>query len=146
MAAEDNFPAFNSPSSSSASGDELSNSKLSFYVKLANIRWKNIWKGTDFVFGQQATPAFPLLSEKIWNYRSVERTIADIRRTPSYDLGAGLQGVFDPKTKNFGYDILIGNGSSAKPAATSFKWFYGDIYHWFFNKKIVLIYMQITNA
>lgn len=138
LAAEDNFPAFNPPSSGAASGDELSNSKLSFYVKLANIRWKNIWRGTDFIFGQQATPAFPLLSEKIWNYRSVERTIADIRRTPSYDLGAGLQGVFDPKTKNFGYDILIGNGSSAKPAATSFKWFYGDIYHWFFNKKIVV--------
>lgn len=138
LAAEDNFPAFNPPTSASASGDELSNGKLSFYIKLANIRWKNVWKGTDFIFGQQATPAFPLLSEKIWNYRSVERTIADIRRTPSYDLGGGLQGVFDPETKNFGYDILIGNGSSAKPAGTSFKWFYGDIYHWFFNKKVVV--------
>lgn len=138
LAAEDNFPAFNSPSSSSTSGDELLNNKLTFYIKLANIRWKNIWKGTDFVFGQQATPAFPLLTEKIWNYRSIERTIADIRRTPSYDLGAGLQGVFDPKAKNFGYDILVANGTSAKPAATSFKWFYGDIYHWFFKKKIVV--------
>jgi len=138
LTAEDNFPAFNPPTSGAASGDELSNGKLSFYVKLANIRWKNIWRGTDFVFGQQATPAFALLTEKIWNYRSVERTITDIRRTPSYDLGAGLQGVFDPKTKNFGYNILVGNGSSAKPASTSFKWFYGDIYHWFFNKKIVV--------
>ncbi|MEO7120731.1 MAG: hypothetical protein ABIY62_06515 [Ginsengibacter sp.] len=138
LAAEDNFPAFNPPTSASASGDELANGKLSFYVKLANISWKNIWKGTDFVFGEQATPTYPLLSEKIWNYRSVERTITDIRRTPSYDMGAGLQGVFDPKTKNFGYNILVGNGSSAKPASTSFKWFYGEIYHWFFNKKIVV--------
>jgi hypothetical protein len=138
LAAEDNFPAFNPPSSAAASGDELLNNKLSFYIKLANIRWKNVWKGTDFVLGQQATPAFPLLSEKIWNYRSIERTIADIRRTPSYDFGAGLQGVFDPKTKNFGYDVLIGNGTSAKPASTSFKWFYGDVYYWFFNKKLVV--------
>ena len=138
LAAEDNFPAFNPPASGAPSGDQLANGKLSMYVKLANIRWKNIWKGTDLVFGQQATPAFPLLTEKIWNYRSIERTIADIRRTPSYDLGAGLQGFFDPKTKDFGYDILVANGSSAKPAATSFKWFYGDIYHYFFNKKIVV--------
>jgi hypothetical protein len=138
LAAEDNFPAFNPPSSAAASGDELLNNKLSFYIKLANIRWKNIWKGTDLVVGQQATPAFPLLSEKIWNYRSIERTIADIRRTPSYDMGVGLQGVFDPNKKNFGYDLLIANGSSAKPAATSFKWFYGDIYYWFFNKKLVV--------
>jgi hypothetical protein len=138
LAAEDNFPAFNPPSSAAASGDELLNNKLSFFIKLANIRWKGIWKGTDLVVGQQSTPTFALLSEKIWSYRSIERTITDIRRTPSYDLGAGLQGVFDPKTKNFGYNILIANGSSAKPAATSFKWFYGDIYYYFFKKKIVV--------
>jgi hypothetical protein len=138
LAAEDNFPAFNPPSSATVNGDETFNNKLTFFIKLANIRWKNIWKGTDLVVGEQATPAFPLLSEKIWSYRSIERTIADIRRTPSYDLGAGLQGVFDPEKKNFGYDLLIANGSSAKAASTSFKWFYGDIYYWFFNKKLVV--------
>lgn len=138
LAAEDNFPGFNAPSSSSASGDQLLNNKLSFYIKLANIRWRNIWKGTDFIFGQVATPAFPLLSERIWNYRSIERTISDIRRTPSYDLGASLQGVFDPATKNYGYDIMIGNGTSAKPASTSFKWLYGDVYAYLFDKKLVV--------
>jgi hypothetical protein len=138
LAAEDNFAAFNPGSSTAATGDETFNNKLAFFIKLANIRWKNVWKGTDFILGEQSTPSFPLLSEKIWNYRSIERTVADIRRTPSYDLGAGLQGVFDPSTKNFGYDILVANGSSAKAASTSFKWFYGDIYHWFFNKKLVV--------
>jgi len=48
---------------------------LSFYIKLANIRWKQIWKGTDFVFGQMATPTFALMSEKIWNYRSIEKPL-----------------------------------------------------------------------
>src|ERR1051326_1767470 len=57
LATEDNFPAGNPPSSTTASGDLLSNSKLSFYIKLANIRWKNIWKGTDLIVGQQATAA-----------------------------------------------------------------------------------------
>ncbi|OIR06979.1 hypothetical protein GALL_108860 [mine drainage metagenome] len=138
LAAEDNFPAGNPPSATSASGDQLSNGKLSFYIKLANIRWKNIWKGTDFIFGQVSTPTFPLLSEKIWNYRSIERTIADIRRTPSYDLGGALQGTFDPETKNFGYNVMMGNGSSAKPEGDNFKWFYGDVYAYLFNKKVVI--------
>jgi hypothetical protein len=137
LAAEDNFPAFNPPSSAAASGDELSNSKETFFIKLADVRWKNIWNGTDLIIGEQVTPAFPLLSERIWNYRSVERTISDIRRTPSYDMGAGLQGAFDPSTRNFGYDLLVANGTSDKPASNSFKWFYGDVYAYAFDKKLV---------
>lgn len=138
LAAEDNSPAGNPPSSASASGDELLNNKLSFYIKLINIRWKNIWKGTDLVLGQVSTPAFSLLSEKVWSYRPIERTLIDIRRTPSYDLGAALQGSFDPKTKNFGYNFMVGNGSSAKPEADNFKWLYADVYGYFLNKKLVL--------
>ena len=138
LAAEDNFPAGNPPTSASASGDELLDNKLAFYIKLANIRWKNVWKGTDLVVGQQATPAFQGSSEKVWGYRSIERTIADIRRTPSYDLGVGLQGTFDPKTKNYGYDLLLANGSSAKPASSSYKWVYGDVWAKFLNQKLIV--------
>jgi len=138
LAAEDNFPAGNPVSSSAASGDELLNNKLSFYVKLMNIRFKGIWKGTDLVIGQVSTPSFPLMSERIWSYRSVERTITDIRRTPSYDMGVALQGVFDPATKNFGYDVMVGNGSSAKPEGDNFKWFYGDVYGYFGHKHLVI--------
>ncbi len=136
LAAEDNFPAGDPPSSVAASGDELLNNKLSFYIKLANIRWKNIWKGTDLVVGQMATPAFPLLTEKVWAYRSIERTVADIRRTPSYDMGAALQGHFDPKA-NFGYNLMVGNGSSAKPEGDNFKWLYGDVYAMFLDKRLI---------
>src|SRR6202451_2936193 len=44
LAAEDNFPAFNPPSSAAASGDELLNNKESFFIKYADVRWKNFWK------------------------------------------------------------------------------------------------------
>src|SRR6478672_5693941 len=98
LAAEDNI----TNRSGATSGDLTSNNKLTFYIKLANLRWKNIWKGTDLVIGQQSTPAFALLIEPIWGYRSIERTITDIRRTPSFDLGVGLQGKFDPDEGNFG--------------------------------------------
>ena len=148
LAAEDDGPTATSNLTSSTvpgtagltsgNNDALQDNKLSFYIKLANVRIKNIWSGADLVLGQVATPSFPLLTEKIWNYRSIERTISDIRRTPSYDMGAGLQGTFDPATKNFGYDLLVGNGSSAKPEADNFKWFYGDVYGYFLHKKLVV--------
>jgi hypothetical protein len=137
LAAEDNFPAGQPIGQATANGDETQNNKLTFYIKLANIRWKNIWKGTDLVVGQIATPAFPLLSERIWAYRSIEKTISDIRRTPSYDMGAALQGKFDAKG-NFGYNLMVGNGSSAKPEADNFKWFYGDVFGMFMDKKLVI--------
>ena len=138
LAAEDNFPAYNAPGQTAANGDELSNSKETFFIKLANVRVKNIWKGTDLVLGEQFTPSFAMLTEKVWNYRSIERTVSDIRRTPSYDLGVGLQGTFDPKTKNFGYDLLMATGNSDKPAANSFKWFYGDVYGFFADKRLII--------
>jgi hypothetical protein len=134
LAAEDNITT----GSGTTSGDLLQDNKLSFYIKLANIRWKNIWNGTDLVIGQVATPGFALLEDKIWNYRSIERNIIDIRRTPSYDFGATLQGKFDPKKGNYGYDLMVGNGTSARPENDNFKWFYGDVYAYFFERRLVV--------
>src|SRR3954452_19051309 len=59
LAAEDNITT----GSGTTSGDLLTDNKFSFYIKLANIRWKNIWKGTDLVVGQAATPGFSLLED-----------------------------------------------------------------------------------
>jgi hypothetical protein len=134
LAAEDNITNANGVTS----GDLTADNKITFYIKYANVRWKNIWKGTDLVVGQQGTPAFSLLIEPIWGYRSIERTITDVRRTPSFDLGAGLQGKFDPETGNFGYNLLVANGTSAKPENDKYKWFYGDVYAKLFDKKLIL--------
>lgn len=133
LAAEDNI----APATGSASGDLTSNGKLTFYIKYANLRWKNLWKGTDLVIGQHGTPAFAL-AESVWGYRAIERTISDIRRTPSYDLGASLQGKFDPAKGNFGYDLMVGNGQGAKPENDKFKWFYGDVWAKLLNQKLIM--------
>jgi hypothetical protein len=134
LAAEDNL----ANRAGTVSGDLLSDNKYSFYIKLANLRWKNIWKGTDFVVGQVSTPAFSQIAEPIWGYRSIERTITDIRRVSSYDLGATLQGKFDPSNGNYGYDLMVSNGTGAKPENDRFKWFSGDLYAKLFGKKLVL--------
>lgn len=119
-----------------APGEGLTDTKLAFYVKLANLRIKDLWKGTDLILGQVGTPGFSMSSEPIWGYRSIEKTVIDIRGTPSYDMGASLQGKFDPKTGNFGYDLMVGNGTGAKPEGDNFKWLYGDIWGKFFDKKL----------
>ncbi|HTB24678.1 MAG TPA: hypothetical protein VK711_04875, partial [Puia sp.] len=73
LAAEDNFPPGAPPVGSAAgttttfaagnsTGDLLTNQKMTFYIKNMNIRWKGIWKGTDLVVGESATPAFPYIS------------------------------------------------------------------------------------
>ena len=140
LAAEDNFAAGNPPSSGAPSGDLTQSGKLTFYIKLANIRWKNIWKGTDLVVGQVNTPTFatPGMSEPTWSYRAIERTITDIRRTPSFDLGATLQGTFDPANRNYGFDLMVANGSAAKPESDNYKWLYGDLWAKFFDKRVVV--------
>jgi hypothetical protein len=120
------------------SGDALTDNKLAFYVKLANLRIKNAWKGTDLVLGQVATPAFSMSLDPLWGYRSIEKTITDFRGTPSYDLGAALQGKFDPETENFGYDLMVGNGSGAREEGDKYKWFYGDIWGKFLDKKLYI--------
>ena len=110
---------------------------LAFFVKYANLRWKNVWKGTDLVIGQTATPAFSKSSEAFWSYRSIERTITDIRRTQSYDFGIALHGIFDEKG-NYGYNAMIGNGTGALAENNRFKKFYGSVYAYFFDKKIIV--------
>jgi len=133
-------------------GDNLVDGKMAFWIKNANLRVRDLWEGTDFVIGEMSTPGFALnepgtnaptsLSEATWAYRSIEKTITDFHKNNSYDVGAALQGTFDPKTKNFGYVIMVGNNSqasllSAANANTGFyKIFYGDLWAKFLNQKL----------
>jgi hypothetical protein len=138
LAAEDNFPAGNPPSSSAASGDLLQDGKFAPYIKYMDVRWKNIWPGTDLVVGQHATPA-SAYDEKQWTYRSLERIVTDFTvGTPTFDMGASLQGVFDPVNKNYGYFLMVGNGSKAVPESDNFKWFYTEVWAKLLNKKLEL--------
>jgi hypothetical protein len=132
-----------SGTTSVSSSDNLADNKMSFFIKLADVRVRDVWTGSDFIMGEQLTPLTVKLTEKIWGYRSVEKTIADLHRSNLYDLGGSLEGSFDPQTKNFGYDLMIGNNSqsallSAANANTGFyKAFYGDLYAKFLNQSLI---------
>ena len=135
-------------------GDNLADNKMALYIKNINLRYRDLWTGTDLVVGEMATPGFAVnepgtngptsLSEATWGYRFIEKTVSDVHKTNSYDVGAALQGTFDPKTKNFGYVLMVGNNStasllSAANANTGFyKIFYGDIWAKFMNKHLLI--------
>jgi len=137
FAAEDDF----------AGGDVLANNKLTAYIKLANVRWHDfLFRGNDLVVGLQPTPAYPYLTESLFTYtRPVERTITDVRRTPSFDLGAGLQGRFNSNDKSivYGYNFLVANGTGARPQALNvdvYKWFYGDVFVGVLDHRLIVDY------
>lgn len=103
----------------------LTSGRFSVIVKTAYIEWKNIFSGSNLVAGYFPTPAFVWgISEKMWAYRSVEKTISDFRGlTTAVDIGVGLKGSFDGKM-NYGYFVMIGNGTGTKPENNKYKNFY----------------------
>ena len=135
-------------------GDNLVDGKMAFYIKNINLRYRDFWPGTDLVVGEMSTPGFALnepgtngatsLSETTWGYRFIEKTVTDFHKNNSYDLGAALQGTFDPKTKNFGYVIMVGNNTQASllaannPATGFYKIFYGDLWAKFLDKHLLV--------
>ncbi|HEY5325884.1 MAG TPA: hypothetical protein VIJ27_02695 [Mucilaginibacter sp.] len=152
LASEPNANTGVNGTTSIQNGDNLVDGKMAFWIKNFNLRVRDVWNGTDFVIGELSTPGFALnepgtngpnsLSEATWAYRSIEKTITDFHKNNSYDVGAALQGTFDPATKNFGYIAMIANNStasllSAANANTGFyKIFYGDLWAKFFNQKL----------
>jgi hypothetical protein len=108
------------------------------YIKAANVRWKNIIHNNDLIIGQMATPVFALMSEPVWGYRSVEKTIADMRKIgSSNDLGIAWQGKLNDKG-DYGYNLMIANGSAQKPETDKYKKFYGELYAKFLGQKIIV--------
>jgi hypothetical protein len=103
-----------------------SNGKIGVSVKDAYLKWKNIFNGSDLIFGIQPTPAYQV-SEDIWGNRSLEKTIMDQRGTvSSRDLAVTLKGKFDEEG-TFKYWLMIGNGGDSKPEIDKYKRFYAHL-------------------
>lgn len=123
---------------STSNADVLTDNNRAVYIKAMNIRFKNVIPQATIVAGQQATPTFSTLTESFWGYRSIEKTIADMRGfSSSTDLGVGVFGKIG-KNENVGYDVLVGNSNGAKLENNNFKKIYTSLYVYFFDKKLVI--------
>lgn len=102
----------------------LTDGKHGVFVKTAYLEWKNIFPNSNLWFGLIPTPTWSLLSEKVWNYRSIEKTITDFRGLGSAsDIGVGFRGKFDDAGM-FNYVAMIGNGNAQKPENNKLKKYY----------------------
>ena len=96
------------------------------YIKDAFLNWKNIFQGSNFIFGIQPTPAF-VVSEDVWSYRSLEKTIMDLRRiVSSRDFGASLKGKIT-SSGSVKYWLMYGNGSAIGVEGDKYKRLYSQI-------------------
>ena len=90
------------------------------FIKDAYLRWKNVFTGSDLIFGEQPTPAFDI-AETMWGYRSLEKTIMDLRGIiSSRDLGISLKGKFD-EGGIFNYWVMVANNSSTNTENDKYK-------------------------
>jgi len=89
----------------------VSNGNISVFVKDAWLRWEEIFAGSDLYFGIQPTSAYEV-SEGVWSYRSLEKTIMDLRGiVSSRVLGIALRGKLD-EGGMFGYWATVANANS----------------------------------
>ncbi len=106
------------------------------YVKMANVQWKNMIPYAKLTFGQQAPPTFVPFTEYLWAYRSIEKTIMDMRSIgSSTDFGIQLSGKFD-QSGDFGYSAMIGDGSNKKPDFSQYKKYYGSLNGFFLDHRL----------
>jgi hypothetical protein len=91
-----------------------SDGKIGVAVKAAYMKVKSVYPRADFYFGVITNPTFEN-SEDFWQYRSIEKTIADFRGiASSADVGVELKGFADAKHM-FGYAAMVGDGTGNKP-------------------------------
>ena len=100
--------------------------KLGVMVKDASLTWKEIFGGSNLIFGVTATPSFDA-SEGYWGYRSLEKTIMDLRGVdPSRDYGVSLKGKITGDGM-LNYWVMVADGSGNSPETDKYKRFYGQV-------------------
>jgi len=99
-----------------------SDGKIGVALRNAYLQVKSVYPRADLFFGLIATPIWET-PEDFWQYRAVEKPIADFRGLGSaQDLGAELKGFADPD-HHFGYSAMVGNGLGQKPEDNRYKKF-----------------------
>jgi hypothetical protein len=97
--------------------------KISTFVKNAYVQVRNLVPGGSALFGMLTTPIFET-TEEVWDYRPIEKTMADVRGlASSSDLGIQLKGFVDAD-HTIGYSAMIGTGTGQRPENNRYKRYY----------------------
>lgn len=109
-----------------------------FYLKTAYLEWKDIVDGITLNVGLSPTPTWSLgMSERMWGYRGVEKTVSDIRGIgTATDAGFTLRANFGSK-KQLGLVGMIANGAGVKPDADKYRKYMGVANYRFLDNFVV---------
>ncbi|NWF88760.1 MAG: hypothetical protein HXY50_04770 [Ignavibacteriaceae bacterium] len=101
-------------------------STTNVFIKDLSLKWKNIFDGNDLIFGIQPPPSFEV-SESYWQFRSLEKTIMDLRNVAaSRDMGIALKGKLDNDAL-FNYWIMFANNSNLGAETDKYKRAYAHL-------------------
>ena len=100
--------------------------KFGLYVKTAFLEWKEIIGTSTLRIGLIPTLTWGY-AEKMWNYRSLEKTIADANGLGQpTDMGVSLRGMIDNEGM-FSYGAMISNGTASLVENNKYKKYSGEV-------------------
>lgn len=102
--------------------------RYTLIIKTAYLEWKNVLPLGSIAFGLVPTPTWAWgVSEKMWNYRSIEKPAIDFRGMgDASDFGVTIRGKFDNEGI-LNYVAMIGNGNGQKNENNKYKKYYLDL-------------------
>lgn len=119
-------PKFTSELVLAYEGQTPTSSTRNVFIKYLNVKWSNVFKRTDLLFGQLRIP-FIINMENLYGYRSIEKTVADMRGvSSSSDLGIAVQGRINKK-ENLSYSVIVANGTGIHPENDKYKRLYTNL-------------------
>ncbi len=115
-------------------GDFSTSEKMTPEVKDAYLKWAT--GKTQVLFGISSTPTWNVV-EKIWGYRSVEKTPLDLQKFgSSRDFGISVKGKLGSAGKVY-YHAMLGNGNSNKSESNQQKKVMGSLGAWLTDHLLV---------
>ncbi len=107
------------------------------FIKALYLKWDNLIPRASIFLGQSSTPSWSFVSEPVWGYRFVEKTLMDFRGlSTSNDFGIRITGKID-SDEIFGYSLMYANGTASKPENDKIKKGYAHFNAELFDKKII---------
>ncbi len=104
-----------------------SDGKPAPFVKDLYVRWRNSFaEGQDLFLGISSPPSFTV-SESVWGYRSLEKTIQDrVGVVSSRDFGLAVRGRLN-EDGTVRYGVMVANNSGTKAETDKDKRVYGQV-------------------
>lgn len=119
-------------------GDFSSSSKMTPVVKDAYLKY-TAENGTQVLFGISPSPTWGVI-EKVWGYRSIEKTALDLwKYGSSRDFGLAVKGKFGAE-KNAYYHVMFSNGASNGTETNKQKKIMGSVGVWLSGKFLIEAY------